>query len=126
MKKITLKTIKEHANSMNYSFANPFYLIIKNELQGYSGTTKEKLVSFLAYMEGIGCQGGIIQKFIHNEDCRKFYIKHIDDLEEYIEVLGERFGDLIKKPNGLPRYTFVVWFAFNEFCDDLEFNIFDK
>ena len=126
MKKITLKDIKGHANSMNYSFAPAFFNIIKNELQGYSGTTKEKLVSFLAYMEGIGCQGGIIQKFIHNEDCRKFYIKHIDDLEEYIEVLGERFGDLIKKPNGLPRYTFVLWFAFNGFCDDLEFNIFDK
>ena len=124
-KKLTLKTIKEHVNSMNYSFANAFYQIIKNELKGYSGNTKEKLVSFLAYMEGIGCKGGMIQKFIHNEDCKKFYTKHIEDLEKYTEI-KERFGDFIKNSKGLPRYTFVVWLAFEEFCSDLDFNIFDK
>ena len=126
MKKITLKNMQDHAKSMNYSFANPFYLIIKNELKGYSGTTKEKLVSFLAYMEGIGCQGGMIQKFIHNEDCKKFYTKHIEDLEKYREEIKERFGNFVKKPNGVPRYTFVVWLAFEVFCDYIEFSIFDK
>ena len=124
MKKITLKNIQEFSSNMNYSFAPAFLQIIKNELQGYNGTTKERLKSFLENMQGCGCQGGMIKEFNYNEDCKKFYTKHIDDLEEYIDELGERFGDLIKKPNGVPRYTFVVWLAFDEFCDDLEFNIF--
>ena len=126
MKKITLKNIQDYSSNMVYSFGPAFVRIIKKELKEYNGTTKERLKSFLENMQACGCWGGMIKEYIYNEDCKKFYIKHIDDLEEYIEELGERFGDLIKKPNHLPRYTFVVWFAFNEFCDDLESNIFDE
>jgi hypothetical protein len=122
MKKITLKNIQDHSSNMVYSFSKPFLEIIKNKLKGYNGTTKERLKSFLSDVQTCGCWGGMIKKFIYNEDCKEFYIKHLDDLEEYIEKFEERFGER----KSTPRYTFVVWSAFEEFCNDIENNIFDK
>lgn len=124
MKKITLKNINDYSKNMNYSFSKPFLKIIKAELKDYSGTTKERLKGFLENMQGCGCQGGMIGKFIYNSDCLKFYIKHIEELEEYISELEESLGSPIKTSSF--RYTQVVWFAFEEFCHDIYCNIFKK
>jgi hypothetical protein len=126
MKKITLKNIKEFSDSMNYSFSKPFLKIIKEEMKGYNGNTEERLKGFLADMQQSGCQGGMIGKYVYDKDCKKFYTAHIDELEEYIDELETRLGDLVKKPKNYPRYTFAVWLAFEEFCNNIYYNIFEN
>ena len=122
--KVALKNIQEFSENMNYSFAKPFLKIIKNELKGYSGNTKERLKGFLADMQASGCQGGMIGEFVYHDDCLKFYIKHINELEEYILALEETLGSPIK--TSAFRYTDVVWLAFEEFCYNIYYNIFEN
>ena len=124
MEKITLKNIKEFSDSMNYSFSKPFLKIIKEEIKGYNGNTKKRLKSFFADMQQSGCQGGMIGKFVYDKDCKKFYIAHMEELEGYMSALEESLGSPIKTSSF--RYTFVVWLAFEEFCNNIYYNIFEK
>ena len=124
MKQITLKNIQDYSENMNYSFSKPFLKIIKEEMKGYSGNTKERLKSFLTDMQQSGCQGGMIGKFVYDKDCKKFYIKHIEELEEYILALEESLGSPIKTSSF--RCTEIVWLAFEEFCYNIYYNIFEN
>lgn len=113
------------SNYPDYSFTEEFNTIIENKIEGYSGNTKEKLQSFFEDMQH-GCQSGIIGEFIYNSDCKDFYVKHIDDLEDMKEEMENQMGDTIPNKSSVPHYTFMCWLCFEEYCFDLDRTLFDS
>lgn len=61
-----------------------------------------------------GCASGMIGMFIYNSDCKKFYIEHIDSMEDYIGELEDSLGSSIKNDKKLPHYTFICWVCYEE------------
>lgn len=101
------------------SFFLPFVSIILYQSDRYNTDTPLKnLRAFLEYMQQGWCQSGIIWDFIYNSDCKDFYIKHIDDIENAISNYESDYG-IVSNNTWTPRYTFSVWFVFEQFCDDL-------
>ncbi|WP_263361235.1 single-stranded DNA-binding protein [Flavobacterium collinsii] len=80
---------------------------------------KEKLKSFIEDLQNAGCISGMISEFIYHTDCKKFYIKHLDDLENIREELEDSLGEPVKNRHRLPHYTFLCWLCSEEYCFDL-------
>lgn len=125
-KQKTIFKLLEKNNYQNYSFTDEFNTIIEYKCNGYSGTAKEKLKSFLEDMQKVGCMSGMIGEFIYHADCKVFYIKHIEDLEELKIEFEESIGESIKNRHNLLHYTFVVWLCFEEYCYNLYNTIFEQ
>lgn len=101
------------------SFFIPFVGIVLYHSEQYGEDTPiENLRSFLEDMQQGGCQSGIIWEFVYNSDCKDFYTQHIDDIENAISNYESDYG-IVSNNTGTPRYTFAVWFVFEQFCDDL-------
>lgn len=66
-----------------------------------------------------GCKSGLIGMFIYNSDCKKFYIDNIDGMEDYFKSLEDELGIKINNGDDTPRYTFVCWVCYEEFCRQL-------
>ena len=61
-----------------------------------------------------GCSSGMIGMFIYHTDCKRFYIQHIDDLEEFVQDFEEEIGEPVKNQNRQPHYTFICWLCYEE------------
>ena len=55
----------------------------------------------------------MIGMLIYNSDCKRIYIEHIDDMEEYAEQIYEEAG-FISNKNGAPHYTHICWLCYEE------------
>lgn len=121
-----LATLLNKSNYSNNSFTEEFNTIISNNIDGYDGNVKQQLKFFFEDLQRGGCQSGMIGDFIYNSDCKDFYIKHIDDLEQLKEDLDEQIGEPISNRNKLPHYTFICWLCFEEYCYDLYRTIFEQ
>jgi hypothetical protein len=124
MKNAILNTI-EKSNNKDYTFFEDFKQIIIDKVADY-GKDKKALKSFFEDMQKGGCISGMIGDFIYHADCKNFYIKHIEDLEELKSILEEETGAQIPNRHNLPHYTFLAWLAFEEFCYDIYRNEFEK
>lgn len=113
-----------HYSSMSY--AQDFIDIVINKTEDYdrNGSFEDNLKGFLNDLRYGGCISGMISEFIYNSDTKEFYIKHLDDLESFLDDLEDGIGQPVENKNELLRYTFLVWLAFEEFCYDLNNNIF--
>lgn len=119
----TIKILLEKTSYENYSFVNDFNEIILDQVEGY-GKNKKALKSFLEDMQKGGCMTGIIGDFVYHHDCKEFYIKNIEDLEEFKMELEDQIGH-IENRHKIVNYTFVVWLCFEEYCYNLYNNIFE-
>lgn len=119
-----IENILDKGNYNNYDHVQDFKDIIFGDLDNY-GKNKEGLKSFLEDMQKGGCMSGMIGQFIYHADCKNFYIKHIDSLEEFKTDLEEELGEPIKNRHDLPHYTFVCWLCFEEYCYDIYRTVFD-
>jgi hypothetical protein len=124
--KTSLKNLLDKSNNVTYSFADEFNTIIEYQIDGYDGKTKDKLKSFFYDLQKGGCMSGIIGDFIYHSDCKNFYIKHIEDLEDFKEELEDQLGEPIQNRHKIVHYTFVVWLCFEEYCYDLYNTIFEN
>lgn len=105
----------------NYSFASAFNKIIARKCADYD--------TFESFLNNVQCSGrisGLIGEFIYHKDCKKFYIKHIDDLEAFKTELEEQLGESIINHQEQPHYTFMCWLAFEEYCCNLYSNNFNN
>jgi hypothetical protein len=116
----------EKSNYTNLDVVKEFNKIILSELPNYDGKKKEQLKSYLEDTQKGGCMSGMVSEFIYHADCKEFYIKHIDDLEEIKTDLEDSIGEPIKNRHELPHYTFICWLAFEEYCYNLYTNIFEN
>ena len=125
MKRIENKIRKVLDNSRtdlrDYSFTENFIKIITRNASGYSN---DKLKGFLRDMQ-YGCQSGMIGEFVYNYDCKKFYIRHIDDLEQYKLDMENNMGCAIQNTKQLFHYTFMCWLCFEEFCYSIYNEIYE-
>ncbi|WP_347053613.1 DUF7222 domain-containing protein [Flavobacterium olei] len=113
-------------NIRQYSVSRVFNKIILSDLGSYDGTKKEQLKSFLEDLQRMGCISGMIGDFIYHTDCKNFYIKHLDDLENIREEIEDSLGEAVKNRHRLPHYTFMCWLCFEEYCFDLYGSTFEK
>lgn len=120
MKLLTKTTVNQE-----YTFIPEFNEIIKNHLTGYDGTQKQQLKSFFEDLQHGGCISGLIGEFIYNSDCKDFYVKHIDDMEDYKQDLEEQIGEPIPNRHQVPHYVFLCWLCFEEYCFDLYREIYE-
>ena len=121
----TKTNLLQFSNFENYSFAEDFASIINDKAEDYDRLKdyQENLKGFLEDLRYGGCMSGIIGEFIYNTDIKEFYIKHLDDLEEFKNELEENLGEI--KNTDLPHYTFIVWLCFEEFANDIYNTIFE-
>jgi hypothetical protein len=119
-----MKAFKKSAYR-EYNVSNAFNKIILAKMESYNGTQKEQLKSFLIDMQNGGCISGMIGEFIYHNDCKAFYIQHIEDLENIRNDLKESFIEPIANRYKSPHYTFMCWLCFEEYCYDIYRNVFE-
>jgi hypothetical protein len=121
------KLIEKYVSNFakDHSFYENFKQIILDKVEGY-GKDKAALKSFFEDLQHGGCQSGIIGDFIYNSDCKAFYIKHIDDLENFKAEQEDSLGEPIQNKQQSPHYTFMCWLCFEEFCYQLYSTIFEQ
>lgn len=71
------------------------------------GMGYEKIGDFFDDLTRGGCASGIIGELIYYSDIKDFYIRHMDDIEDYIVDLEDEFGDRIRLDS--PRYNSAAW-----------------
>lgn len=124
-KETAVQKILNKSENNIYSFSDDFKQIIINQCERYD-KGKAGLKSFLEDMQKGGCQSGMIGDFICHSDCKEFYVKHIEDLEEFKTELEEQLGEPIVNRQKMVHYMFVVLLCFEEFCYDIYRTNFDN
>lgn len=104
-----LQDAADKAGLTYYSFTKPMLDIIFGGITDYDDPS----VYFHEVVDH-GCQSGMVPAFIYNDDCKQFYIDHIDDLEDYLLDLENSLGEPIQNKQRLPHYTFVCWIVYEE------------
>ena len=123
--KTLIKLIDKVETAISQDLKKDFDDIIVNHTIGNYGKNKEALKSFFEDMQKGGCMSGMISEFIYHADNKTFYIKHIEDLEEFKTELEDQLGEPIKNRHNLVHYTFVVWLCFEEYCYQIYNSIFE-
>lgn len=116
--------INKIETGIDQNLKKAFDKIIISKSSGY-GKGKEALKSFFEDLQHGGCQSGLIGDFIYHNDCKEFYTKHIDALEDFKTELEEQLGEPIKNRLEQPHYTFMSWLCFEEYCYLLYNSIFE-
>lgn len=101
----------ENAGLSEYDFVPEIIddLVYNVNERGY-----EKPTGFFEDLQYGGCQSGMVGKFIYNSDCKDFYIKYIDSMEDFKTEMEDELGEPIANRNGLPHYTFMCWLCYEE------------
>lgn len=101
------------------SFAEEFLRDMANHIQCYN--------SPLGFFQDLqhGCQSGMIGILIYNSDCKRIYIEHIDDMEEYAEQIYNELG-FVENKNHIPHYTLMCWMCYEEFGYQLACSLFPE
>jgi len=120
-----MKALEKNEYS-HYDVSQIFNEIILSHLDSYSGKKKKQLKSFLEDLARGGCISGMIGEFIYHNDCRDFYIRHLEDLEGIKEDLEEAFGEPVANRYKLPHYTFLCWLCFEEYCYGIYRDVFEQ
>lgn len=106
--------LKENASWWNTnetplpSFTETFLRDMVSHIEGYDNP-----IGFFKDLQN-GCQSGLIGMLIYNSDCKRIYIEHIEDMEEYVAQMFEEVG-YIKNEQHLPHYTWICWMCYEEF-----------
>ena len=93
-----MKTL-QNTQYNNLEVSKEFNKIILDSLDNYDGNKKEQLKSYLNDLQKSGCISGMVSEFIYNSDCKDFYIKHIDELEQIKTDLEGNLGEVIQNKN---------------------------
>lgn len=132
MKFIYLQKIDEAAErcGLNYnSFCEEFAEILADEAQTYHNNDDDNPADGLRkWCEDLlahGCISGMVGAFIYHHQCTDFYIKHLDNLEDWLEECGDECGAPIENRHGVRHPDFVCWAAFEEFVYKIYNEIFD-
>lgn len=104
----------------DYDFAEELLEDMAEECDGYTNP-----IGFFQDLQQGGCGSGMIGMFIYNTDCKKFYIDHIDSMEDFVEEFEDELGCPIKNENRLPHYTFICWICYEELAFKIANELWD-
>lgn len=109
----------EYTDETAPDFARDFCFEMASRASGYT-----EVINYFKDLQHGGCQSGMVGMLIYNSDCKDIYVKHIDDMETYIEQIEEETGSPVKNKNRLPHYTFVCWVCFEELAYTIARSLF--
>lgn len=69
----------------------------------------------ISYLEDVcnhGCVSGTVSQLIYYADTKKFFIEHIDEIDEMRSEMEDECGEPLKI--GTPLYNWLAWFAYEE------------
>lgn len=92
-----------------YDFVDELIDEMSDESDGYDNPS-----GFFEDLQKGGCASGMVGMFIYNYDCKKFYIDHIDSMEDFVATLEDELGEPIINDKHLPHYTFICWLCYEE------------
>lgn len=98
----------EKAGVDDYSFSEELKEIYKDHIESYPGV--DGFFDDLAYG---GCRSGMVGEFVYTDDCKEFYLKHMDDLEDYKSDLENDLGESITDDD-LTHAELVTWLVVEE------------
>lgn len=98
----------EKAGVDNYSFSEELKAIYKRHVE--DRTTVDDFFNDLAYG---GCRSGLVGEFVYTDDCKEFYLKHMDDLEDYKRDIENDLGESITDDD-LTHPELVTWLVVEE------------
>lgn len=98
----------EKAGVDDYSFSEELKEIYKDHIESYPGV--DDFFSDLAYG---GCRSGMMGEFVYTDDCKEFYLKHMDDLEAYKRDIENDLGESITDDD-LTHPELVTWLVVEE------------
>ena len=98
----------EKAGVDNYSFSEELKEIYKDHIESYPGV--DDFFTDLAYG---GCRSGMMGEFVYTDDCKEFYLKHMDDLEAYKRDIENDLGESITDDD-LTHAVLVTWLVVEE------------
>lgn len=93
----------------NQDFVEPLIDDMVDHCDGYDNP-----IGFFKDLSYGGCASGMVGMFIYHSDCKKFYILHIDSMEDFKAEFEEELGDPIRNKEKLPHYTFMCWLCYEE------------
>lgn len=111
-------------------------LEIFNKKKGFTDSFIEDIAyrcdgydQFIGYFQDLmkgGCLSGVTNMFMFYDETKKFYIEHMDDLEDFVTDLEEELGEPIQqnKQNTLPRYMFVCHLCYEQFASKIACELF--
>lgn len=93
-----------------YDFAENLLEDMAGDADGYTNP-----IGFFEDLQKGGCASGMIGMFIYNDDCKRFYIDHIDDMDYFVEDLGKELGEPVTPGKDVAhRYVWVCWLCYEE------------
>lgn len=93
----------------NKDFVKPMVEDMVDNCDGYDNP-----IGFFKDLSSGGCASGMVGMFIYNNDCKKFYINHIDSMEDFKAEFEGELGTHITNDNQLHHYTFMCWLCYEE------------
>lgn len=105
-----MKQAAEKAGLSEYDFTDEIIDDLFDESNGSYDDQKKWFDDLFHY----GCISGMVAKFVYHDDCKDFYIKHIDSMEQFKEDLEAELCEPITDRNHLPHYTFLCWLIYEE------------
>ena len=101
--RITKKQLKEMSKNTNSRLKKEVLRDMLNE---------DEPILYLKDLLNHGCQSGMVGKLIYYTDTKKFYLKHIDEIDELKNDLEESLGEPLKI--GYPLYNWLALFGYEE------------
>lgn len=95
-----------HDLEIEYDFVDELVRDMVEHCSGYDNP-----VGFFGDLAHGGCYSGLVGMFVCHSACKKFYIDHIDEMEDYIEY---ELGYEMQNPHKLPHYTLVCWVCYED------------
>ncbi len=109
---VVLDQFIENSEMSEFDFAEDL-----KDIFAFYMSDRSTLSSFANEVCQYGCGSGLIGDFIYYSDTKEFYVRHMDDIEDYINELGEELGETIKLEH--TRYNSATWLVAEEFASHL-------
>ena len=81
-------------------------------------------VGYFQDLQHGGCMSGTTSIFMYFDETKKFYIEHMEHLDNFAEDLEEEFGEPIRNKNQTPRYVFVCMLCHEELAHKIGCELF--
>jgi hypothetical protein len=85
---------------------------ILDNMNGYSGTDKEKITAWYKDLMMGGCKSGFVGSLIYYTDTHKFFDKYYTEIMELAEEVEEQTGIKLQHESDLKNW--YAWFGFEE------------